>query len=57
MTVPHKMVELERMSDYRGVGVKRFHCIYVCTYAVRDCSDNNTYVLFAQGVHSSGVCD
>ena len=45
MTVPHKMVELERMSDDRGVGVKGFPCIYVCMYAVRDCSDNNTYYL------------
>ena len=26
VTVPHKMVELERMSDYRGVGLERFHC-------------------------------
>ena len=23
MTVPHKMVGLERMSDYRGVGLER----------------------------------
>ena len=27
VTVPHKMVGLERMSDYRGVGLQRFHCI------------------------------
>ena len=26
-TVLHKMVGLERMSDYRGVGLQRFHCI------------------------------
>ena len=26
VTVPHKMVGLERMSDYRGVGLERFHC-------------------------------
>ena len=25
--VPHKMVRLERMSDYRGVGLQRLHCI------------------------------
>ena len=25
-TVPHIMVELERMLDYRGVGLERFHC-------------------------------
>ena len=26
-TVPHIMVGLERMLDYRGVGLGRFHCI------------------------------
>ena len=26
VTAPHKMVGLERMSDYRGVGLQRFHC-------------------------------
>ena len=26
VTVPHIMVGLERMLDYRGVGLKRFHC-------------------------------
>ena len=25
-TVPHIMVGLERMLDYRGVGLERFHC-------------------------------
>ena len=24
--VPHIMVGLERMLDYRGVGLERFHC-------------------------------
>ena len=24
VTVPHEMVGLERMSDYRGVGLQRF---------------------------------
>ena len=28
MTVPHIMVVLERMLDYRGVGLARFHCIH-----------------------------
>ena len=28
VTVPHIMVRLERMLDYRGVGLERFHCIY-----------------------------
>ena len=27
VTVPHIMVELERMLDYRGVGLERFHCM------------------------------
>ena len=27
VTVPHNMVRLERMLDYRGVRLQRFHCI------------------------------
>ena len=27
VTVPHIMVGLERMLDYRGVGLERFYCI------------------------------
>ena len=27
VTVPHIMVGLERILDYRGVGLERFHCI------------------------------
>ena len=26
VTVPHIMVELERIMDYIGVGLVRFHC-------------------------------
>ena len=26
VTVPHIIVELERMLDYRGVGLARCHC-------------------------------
>ena len=26
VTVPHIMVGLERILDYRGVGLERFHC-------------------------------
>ena len=26
VTIPHIMVGLERMLDYRGVGLERFHC-------------------------------
>ena len=37
VTVPHIMVGLERMLDYRGVGLARFHCsgkyaTYVCMH-------------------------
>ena len=27
VTVPHIMVGIERMLDYRGVGLARFHCM------------------------------
>ena len=27
VAVTHIMVRLERMLDYRGVGLERFHCI------------------------------
>ena len=30
VTVPHIMVGLERMLDYRGVGLERFHCNCNC---------------------------
>ena len=31
VTVPHimHMVGLERMLDYRGIGLERFHCIRI----------------------------
>ena len=29
VTVPHIMVGLERMLDYRGVGLARFHCTQI----------------------------
>ena len=34
VTVPHKMIGLERMLDYRGVGLQIFHCmlVHICTY-------------------------
>ena len=32
VTVPHIMVGLERMLDYRGVGLERVHCIYIRLY-------------------------
>ena len=30
VTVPHIMIGLERMLDYRGVRLERFHCIVEC---------------------------
>ena len=30
VTVPDIRVRLERMLDYRGVGLERFHCIVYC---------------------------
>ena len=33
VTVPHIMVRLERMLDYRGVRLARFHCMYACVCA------------------------
>ena len=33
-TVPHKMVGLERMSDYRGVGIQRFHWTHKTMFPV-----------------------
>ena len=32
VTVPHIMVGLERMLDYRGVGLARFHYMYNSHY-------------------------
>ena len=37
VSVPHIMVGLERMLDYRGIGLARFHCtvctcMHICTY-------------------------
>ena len=41
VTVPHIMVGLQRMLDYRGVGLARFHCILFCltstSYTYNDC--------------------
>ena len=35
VTVPHKTVGLERMSNYRGVGIERFHCTSMA-YIIRE---------------------
>ena len=34
VTVPHIMIGLERMLDYRGVGLVRFHCIHTCSCSI-----------------------
>ena len=36
VTVPHIMVRLERMLDYRGVRLARFHCI-MCVILYVNC--------------------
>ena len=49
VTVPHIMVGLERMLDYRGVGLVRFHCTlsYVLTTETQCCKQT----LVAHTVH------
>ena len=41
VTVPHILVGLERMLDYRGVRLERFHCTILCTCTVDsvDCTE------------------
>ena len=34
--VPHIMVGLERMLDYRGVGLERFHCCRENPFGLRN---------------------
>ena len=34
VTVPHIMVGLVRMLDYRGVGLERFHCFIITMHHV-----------------------
>ena len=37
VTVPHIMVGLKRMLDYRGVGLGRFHCIVLIMICLSQC--------------------
>ena len=37
VTVPHIMVGLEKMLDYRGVGLERFHCTHNVMYLMYSC--------------------
>ena len=41
VTVPHIKVGLERMLDYRGVGLARFHCNWHIS-SKASCEQNNT---------------
>ena len=43
--VPHIMVGLERMLDYGGVGLARFHCTTHCMYIHCMC-EPSTYVYY-----------
>ena len=47
VTVPHIMVGLERMLDYRGVGLVKFHCtclgVWVCFIGV-NCTNSSVTV-------------
>ena len=45
VTVPHIMVKLERMLDYRGVGLERSHCTYVYVYVLH----NIIYNIYTEG--------
>ena len=52
VTVSHIMVRLERMLDYRGVGLARFHCntytyLYYCIP-----SHSNTYYTYLHYIRS-----
>ena len=44
LTVPHIIVRLERMLDYRGVGLARFHCIIIV------CVNMSTYSCLTHGI-------
>ena len=39
VTVPHVMIGLERMLDYRGVGLGRFHCTLKGTPICTSCEN------------------
>ena len=44
VTVPHIMVGLERLLDYRGVGLARFHCSSPCILFSVECWDGSSNV-------------
>ena len=45
VTVPHIMVGLERMLDYRGVGLARFYCSLT---GLPSCGYNGSDLLFSK---------
>ena len=47
------MVGLERMLDYRGVGLARFHCI--CMYICMCCMYSNVYIRMCTYVYCTYV--
>ena len=48
VTVPHIMVRLERMLDYRGVRLERFHCIL---YVVDAFDTHRMYLYFDASIN------
>ena len=46
VTVPHTMVGLERMLDYRGVGLERFHCTSCPGVLQHTKAGYNYYILY-----------
>ena len=44
VTVPHIMVGLERLLDYRGVGLARFHCSSLYILFSVECWDGSSNV-------------
>ena len=59
VTVPHIyiIVGLERMLDYRGVGLERFHCtcIHTCVSDTIKFHCSPTYITKYTNVSSSGI--
>ena len=49
VTVSHKMVGLERISDYRGVRLQRFDCTKIHSVVSPYTPDNVTLTSAAQG--------
>ena len=56
VTVPHVMVRLERMLDYRGFKLARFHCNTMCMHFLEInmhmCMYVCTYSTYIQYVHT-----